>query len=123
MVFYANVFFTLFSFIPALFFWTWPTLEQTMWMVLIGVMATLGHLCMAQSLKMADATAVAPMDYTRMLFAAGVGFDVWRISGCHDMGRRHCDIYQHGLYNVSRGHVRRKQPLFQRHPHRRLGPK
>jgi drug/metabolite transporter (DMT)-like permease len=74
MVFYANVFFTIFSFIPALFFWTWPTLEQTIWMVLIGVMATLGHLCMAQSLKMADATAVAPMDYTRMLFAAGVGF-------------------------------------------------
>lgn len=74
MVFYANVFFTIFSFIPALFFWTWPTFEQTMWMLLIGVMATLGHLCMAQSLKMADATAVAPMDYTRMLFAAGVGF-------------------------------------------------
>jgi len=74
MVFYANVFFTIFSFIPALFFWTWPTFEQTMWMLLIGVMATLGHLCMAQSLKMADATAVAPMDYTRMLFAAGAGF-------------------------------------------------
>jgi drug/metabolite transporter (DMT)-like permease len=37
-------------------------------------MATLGHLCMAQALKLADATAVAPIDYTRMLFAAGVGF-------------------------------------------------
>lgn len=74
MVFYANVFFTIFSFIPALFFWTWPTFEQNMWLLLIGVMATLAHLCMAQSLKMADATAVAPVDYTRMLFAAGVGY-------------------------------------------------
>lgn len=74
MVFYANTFFTIFSFIPALFFWTWPTFEQTIWMIVIGVMATLGHLCMAQSLKMADATVVVPMDYTRMLWAAGVGF-------------------------------------------------
>ena len=74
MVFYANVFFTIFSFIPALFFWTWPTFEQNMWLLLIGVMATLAHLCMAQSLKLADATAVVPVDYTRMLFAAGVGY-------------------------------------------------
>lgn len=74
MVFYANVFFTIFSFIPALFFWTWPTFDQTLWLLVIGVLATLGHLCMAQSLKMADATAVVPMDYTRMLWAAGVGF-------------------------------------------------
>jgi len=84
MVFYANVYFTIFSFVPALFFWTWPTLEQCALMVVVGVMATCGHLCMAQALKSADATVVAPVDYTRMLWAAGVGYlvfgefpDVW----------------------------------------------
>jgi len=84
MVFYANVYFTVFSFIPALFFWTWPTPEQLGLMVVVGVMATLGHLCMATALRTTEATIVAPVDYTRMLWAAGVGYmvfgefpDVW----------------------------------------------
>ncbi len=84
MVFYANVYFMIFSFVPAMFFWTWPTPLQAVLMVVVGVMATLGHLCMAQALRSADATVVAPVDYTRMLWAAGVGYlvfgefpDVW----------------------------------------------
>lgn len=84
MVFYANVYFTLFSFIPALFFWRWPTMTELGWLVVIGVMATLGHLCMATALRTTEATIVAPVDYTRLLWAAGVGYlvfgefpDVW----------------------------------------------
>jgi drug/metabolite transporter (DMT)-like permease len=84
MVFYANVYFTAFSFIPALFVWTWPTWEQFAWMVLIGTMAMLGHLCMATALRTTKATVVAPVDYTRLLWAAGAGYlmfgefpDVW----------------------------------------------
>jgi drug/metabolite transporter (DMT)-like permease len=77
MVFYANVYFTVFSFIPALFFWTWPTPQLLGMMVVVGVMATLGHLCMATALKTTDATIVAPVDYTRMLWAAGVGYLVF----------------------------------------------
>ena len=46
-------------------------------MVVVGVMATLGHLCMATALKTTDATIVAPVDYTRMLWAAGVGYLVF----------------------------------------------
>jgi drug/metabolite transporter (DMT)-like permease len=77
MVFYANVYFTIFSFVPALFFWTWPTIEMFGLLVIIGVMATLGHLCMATALKTTDATIVAPVDYTRMLWAAGLGYLVF----------------------------------------------
>lgn len=84
MVFYANVYFTIFSFIPALFVWSWPDQHALMMMGVIGVMATLAHLCMAQALKLTDATVVAPVDYTRLLWAAGVGYiafgefpDVW----------------------------------------------
>ncbi|MBO6519403.1 MAG: DMT family transporter [Rhodospirillales bacterium] len=84
MVFYANVYFTLFSFIPALIFWSWPTIEELGWLIVIGVMATLGHLCMATALRTTDATIVAPVDYTRLLWAAGVGYlvfgefpDIW----------------------------------------------
>ena len=84
MVFYANVFFTIFSFIPALFVWSSPDQHALIMMAIIGVMATLGHLCMAQALKLTDATVVAPVDYTRLLWAAGIGYiafsefpDVW----------------------------------------------
>jgi len=84
MVFYANVYFTLFSFVPALFVWSWPNQHALIMMCIIGVMATLGHLCMAQALKLTDATVVAPVDYTRLLWAAGIGYvafgefpDVW----------------------------------------------
>ncbi len=77
MVFYANVYLTIFSFIPALFFWVWPTWEQLGLMVIIGVMATIGHLWMAQSLKITDATVVAPVDYTRLLWTAAAGFVVF----------------------------------------------
>ncbi len=84
MVFYANVYFTAFSLIPAIIFWSWPTWEQFGVMVAIGVLAALGHLALATSLRLADATVVAPVDYTRLLWAAGVGYlmfgefpDVW----------------------------------------------
>lgn len=88
MVFYANVYFTIFSFIPALFVWSWPNQHALIMMVIIGVMATLAHLCMAQAMKLADATVVAPVDYTRLLWAAGIGYfafgefpDVWTWAG------------------------------------------
>ena len=73
-----------FSFIPALFVWSSPDQHALIMMAIIGVMATLGHLCMAQALKLTDATVVAPVDYTRLLWAAGIGYiafsefpDVW----------------------------------------------
>ncbi|MEX0693669.1 MAG: DMT family transporter [Rhodospirillales bacterium] len=84
MVFASNVYFTVFSFVPALFVWTWPTLEQLGWMLVIGVLAMLGHLCMATALRTTDATVVAPVDYIRLLWAAGIGYvafgefpDIW----------------------------------------------
>lgn len=84
MVFYVNVYFMIFTFVPAMFFWTWPTPLLAGQMIVVGVMATLGHLCMAQALRAADTTVVAPVDYTRLLWAAGVGYlvfgefpDVW----------------------------------------------
>lgn len=77
MVFTANVYFTVFSFIPALFVWTWPTVEELGWMLLIGVLAMVGHLCMATALRSSDATVVAPVDYLRMVWAAGIGYLVF----------------------------------------------
>jgi drug/metabolite transporter (DMT)-like permease len=84
VVFYSLIYFTVFSAIPAAMVWQWPTMPQLGWLVLIGVLSTLGHLCLTQSLKEAEAGVVMPMDYLRLIWAAGIGFlvfgefpDIW----------------------------------------------
>jgi drug/metabolite transporter (DMT)-like permease len=74
IVFYSSVFFTLFAAGPAFYYWTWPTGEQLALMITIGIMALVGHLAMAKALKEADATAIMPIDFTRLLWAAAVGY-------------------------------------------------
>ena len=74
IVFYSSVFFTLFAAGPAFYYWTWPTGEQLALMITIGLMALVGHLAMAKALKEAEATAIMPIDFTRLLWAAAAGY-------------------------------------------------
>ena len=84
IVFYSSVYFTAFVTPFAIYFWRWPSLEQLALMVLIGLMALLGQLALTMAMKEAEATAVMPMDFTRLLWAAAVGYlwfgefpDIW----------------------------------------------
>ncbi len=77
IVFYSSVYFTLFSFPVALYDWTWPTLTQLGLMVVIGGMAALGHFAIAEAMKSADTSVIVPLDFTRLLWAAGVGYLVF----------------------------------------------
>ncbi len=77
IVFYSSVYFTLFSFPVALYDWTWPTLTQLGLMIVIGGMAALGHFAIAEAMKAADASVIVPLDFTRLLWAAGVGYLVF----------------------------------------------
>jgi len=77
IVFYSAMYFTPLSFIPALFVWQWPTVAQVALMILIGVLASISHLSMTQALKLADATLVMPLDFTRLIWAAGIGYLVF----------------------------------------------
>jgi len=76
------------SLVPALFVWQTPNAEQFAWLVALGMVATLGHQCMARSLGATDATAVYPLDFTRLIFAALIGYfafselpDAWTCLG------------------------------------------
>ncbi len=62
------------SLVPALFVWQTPNLEQFAWLIGLGVVATLGHQSMARSLASTDATAVYPLDFTRLIFATLIGY-------------------------------------------------
>lgn len=62
---------------PAIYFWVTPTLEQWIIMLAIGLLSVIGQLANIQGFKEGEATAVAPMDYSRLVFAAAIGFVVF----------------------------------------------
>ena len=68
------LFLTPLSAIPAAFVWQWPTLEELGWLALMGSVGTLGHLCLAQAFREADATTVLPFDFLRLIWASVLGY-------------------------------------------------
>jgi drug/metabolite transporter (DMT)-like permease len=74
IVFYSSVYFTPATFFIALFFWEWPTWPQLVEMIAIGLIAAAAHVSMAKAMQLGEATAVMPADFTRLLWAAGLGY-------------------------------------------------
>jgi drug/metabolite transporter (DMT)-like permease len=88
IVFYASVYFTVFVTPFAIYFWKWPEPEDVALMVLVGVLALLGQLALTGAMRSGEATAVMPIDFTRLLWAAGIGYiwfgefpDLWTWTG------------------------------------------
>lgn len=51
----------------------WPTAATAPWLVVIGVTGVLAHLCLTSALRMAPATFVMPIDFTRLPLMALAG--------------------------------------------------
>lgn len=71
---YMVIYLTPLSGIAAFFVWTWPTAEQLGWLVLIGVFGTAAHLSFNQAMKEADASAIMPLDFTKLIWNALFGY-------------------------------------------------
>ena len=63
-------------------------MEEWLWLSLLGTLATIGHLCMVQGLKLTDAMTIFPLDFTRLIWASLFGLfifsewpDVWTFVG------------------------------------------
>ena len=63
--------------VAALFVWKWPTLEQFVGLVAIGVMGSIGHLLTAKAYSLADISFAEPLSFTRMVFATIFGYVVF----------------------------------------------
>ena len=74
IVTWNSVLLTVLSLPVAMTVWITPSVEQLLWLALIGVLATLGHLAMTGAFKASDATVVFPVDYTRLLWASVIGY-------------------------------------------------
>ena len=77
MIFSVTMFQTIFLAVPAFIFWQTPTWEQIGWLVAIGVSGTLMQSFMVRAYRAAEASALAPFDYTRLIFASLVGFFIF----------------------------------------------
>ena len=65
------------SLVPAWLVWTWPTPREYAWLAVMGIIGTLSQLVMTQAFREADATAVLPVDFTRLLWASAFGMLVF----------------------------------------------
>lgn len=59
--------------IPALFVWTTPSLQDFVWLGLLGLLGGIGQLCVSQSLKHGQTHVVMPFDFLRLLWVSFTG--------------------------------------------------
>ncbi len=72
------------SLVPALFVWKAPDPHVWAWLVGMGLAATVGQVFLTRAFAAADASAVLPFDFSRLVFVAILGYlffgerpDVW----------------------------------------------
>ncbi|MCB9930950.1 MAG: DMT family transporter [Alphaproteobacteria bacterium] len=58
-------------------YWVWPTWQQWLMMLGIGLLSVAGQFANIAGYRAGEPTAVAPMDYARMVFAALIGLVVF----------------------------------------------
>jgi len=65
------------SLVAALFYWQWPSGEQWIYIVLMGILAATAHISLAKALSKSDISAVMPIDFSRIIFAAILGITLF----------------------------------------------
>lgn len=65
------------SFLPALPYWQWPTVEQLFLLVLIAFSSNMNMYGIAKALQYGDASATQPYDFLRLPTMAGIGWLVF----------------------------------------------
>jgi len=73
---------------PALLYWQWPSLQQFIWLMLIGALASGGHYCMTSALRLTDTAIVMSVDFSRLIWTTIIGYiffkdllDQWTLVG------------------------------------------
>jgi drug/metabolite transporter (DMT)-like permease len=74
---YASIFLSPIVLLAALPFWDWPSGEQLARMFVLATFGTVAQTLMNQSLKLADTSVVLPVDFTKLIWAALLGFLVF----------------------------------------------
>lgn len=62
------------SFVPAVFVWQWPALTDYIWFAFVGGTGALANIFMVKGYSLADVSAVEPVAFTRLVWAALIGY-------------------------------------------------
>lgn len=101
-LFYSSVGGLLLSTAVVFFVWVHPTLQQWLFLILMGFLGAVSHYLMIKAFELAPASLLAPFDYTGILWATFLGFlifhdlpDIWTITGA-------AVIISSGIYIINR---------------------
>lgn len=83
IVAYLTFFMAAITLIPALVVWQWPSLKSLALLALIGTFGSSGHLLFIRAYKLADVSLVEPVMFTRMAWAALIGWILFAESPGH----------------------------------------
>lgn len=64
--------------LPALPYWTAPTLTQIAWLALAGMLGAFAQWAITQALKTAPTSAVMPIDFLRLVWGTIIGLAIFR---------------------------------------------
>lgn len=62
---------------PAMFVWRWPGGIDLLLLVIMGTLGTITQGCYIKGMSIGDAAAMAPIDYTRLVFAIMLGYGLF----------------------------------------------
>jgi drug/metabolite transporter (DMT)-like permease len=74
MVFIMGLLMTPASAVPAALVWTTPDGCTFGWLLLMGLAATFGQICLTRAFASAEASAVLPFDFSRLIFVSALGY-------------------------------------------------
>jgi drug/metabolite transporter (DMT)-like permease len=74
IVFYFSLTSTVLSLLTIPFGWVWPTPEEAALLIAAGLMGGFGQIALTESYRHADASVIAPFEYTSMLLALAAGY-------------------------------------------------
>lgn len=77
LMFYTNTVSLALIAIPTYFVWQTPNMAELFLLIAMGVLATISHNCFIRAFALGEASAIAPVDYSRLVFAALAGWLVF----------------------------------------------
>lgn len=74
IMFYYAFWNAVFALAPALYLWVTPTWNELALLTLVGLLGISGQACITHGFAQGEATALVPLDYSRILYSALLGY-------------------------------------------------
>jgi len=77
LLFYSGLIGVITTAIPAALYWQWPNANEFLLLFLMGGVGVAAHSCFIRAYAVGEASALAPLDYSRIIFSTAAGFFIF----------------------------------------------